>query len=214
MNDLTQISPRTSVDRVLTRSEQVSAAISAAVVKLLAERDLKDLTMDLVADHAGVGKAALYRRYPSKEAMAVDIFCSTAERYDPQSDSGDLRTDLGVFLRSTLRLLNDSIARRIVPELFALGHRDPSIGAMLRERLLKTRRTRALEMLRRGVERGELDPAIDANFLLDILAGGFYWRIFVTGADIDDKDIDAFVDALLTLGRPVSDHLPVAGAAS
>ena len=189
-------------DRVLTRSERVSASIATAVTELLAERDLKDLTMDVVAERAGVGKAALYRRYPSKEVMAVDIFCVAAERFDPRFDSGDLRTDLGVFLRSTLRLLDGSIARRLVPELFAAAHRDPGIAAMIRERLLKTRRASALEMLRRGVKRGELDPDADADFLLDLLAGGFYWRIFVRGDEIRDRDIDAFVDALMELGRP------------
>lgn len=189
------------VGRVLTRSEQVSAAIDAAVVELLTERDLSDLTMEAVAERARVGKAALYRRYHSKEAMVADIFCSAAEGDDPQPDSGDLRADLSVFLRSTLRLLDSSPARRVVPELFAAGHRDPEIGAMLRERLLRTRRARALTILERAIQRGELDSGIDANFLLDLIAGGFYWRLFVNGSGVVDQDINAFVDALLALGR-------------
>lgn len=187
--------------RSLTRSERVSAAIGAAVSAVLAERGMSGLTMDLVADRAGVGKAALYRRYRSREAMVVDVFCTAAEQEPALHDTGTLHGDLGAFLEQTVALLQGTIGLKIVPELFAAAHRDPDVGAALRGRLLRVRREAARAMLQRAVERHEISADADPDFLLDLVAGGLYWRIFVAGTLIEHRDVDALVEALVVLGN-------------
>ena len=53
------------------REARLDGAILAATLQLIAEVGVHDLRMDAVAERAGVGKAAIYRRYRSKDDLVT-----------------------------------------------------------------------------------------------------------------------------------------------
>ena len=54
------------------RSEKARLAILEAAAELLLARGLSAVSMDAVAERAGVSKATIYRWWPTKETLALD----------------------------------------------------------------------------------------------------------------------------------------------
>src|SRR6266498_1706017 len=87
--------PRQSPKRGRPRSEQARESILHAAAELLLKRGLDAVSMDAVAEHAGVSKATIYRWWPTKETLALDaLYTEWAERSPATQDTGSLRGDL------------------------------------------------------------------------------------------------------------------------
>src|SRR5579859_7198686 len=85
------------------RNPTVDAAILTATLGLLIERGYARLTMEQVAARAGVGKASLYLRWPSKVALVAEAIQQRSGVPPEVPDMGSLREDMLVFLRALLR---------------------------------------------------------------------------------------------------------------
>jgi AcrR family transcriptional regulator len=171
--------------------DRVTSAITAAVLEELAEHGYGAFSMNAVAQRAGVGKAALYRRWPSKEPMVVEVISPLATEGAEPEDTGSFDGDL----RSLLTALRDVLARprvaRIATDLFAETLRSPSLAKALRVGVAVPRRHQVGLILERAMARGELNPDIDVDVTLDILAGAFLVRLATLGAPMDDAGMDA-----------------------
>ena len=88
------------------RSADAHRAILAATLKLLADVGYEKLTVGEVASVAGVGKATIYRRWPSKAPLVIEAFSQFPELATP--DTGDVLGDLTTLLRSFARILLQS----------------------------------------------------------------------------------------------------------
>src|SRR5690348_17982296 len=88
------------------RSEKAQQAILDAATALLIEHGLDAVSMDELADLAGVSKATVYRWWPSKHVLALDVLAAdwSAIRPAPR-DTGTLRGDLRSILRPWVRVL-------------------------------------------------------------------------------------------------------------
>src|ERR1700748_2239969 len=77
------------------RDPAVNGRALSAVLELVAEKGIADTTMEGVAARSGVSKAALYRRWASKESLITDAIVHTGwSALVEQETSGDLRQDL------------------------------------------------------------------------------------------------------------------------
>ncbi|MBB5163979.1 TetR/AcrR family transcriptional regulator [Mycobacterium sp. AZCC_0083] len=159
--------------------ENVTEAIRAAVILDLAEVGYARLSIESVARRAGVGKTAVYRRWPSKQQMVVAVVSEVAGAAIPVIDTGSLVGDVRAFLYEAYDGLRLPMVRAILPDLFAEGTRSGELGEDLLARVRDPRRARAAEMIDRAVRRGELDPSVDVETALDVLAGPLYWRLAV-----------------------------------
>src|SRR5260221_12521016 len=84
------------------RSKLADSAILRAATDLMAERGLGAMSIEEVACRAGVGKATIYRRWPSRGALALDVFLAEFLGQQPLPDTGTLRGDLLTALRAWL----------------------------------------------------------------------------------------------------------------
>src|SRR3954452_12118151 len=91
------------------RSTECDHAILDAALAEYAERGLDGFSVDAVAARAGVSKATIYRRYPSKVELVVAAAFTLAEEIAPVNAIGELRADLTSMLRSLARLLSDPL---------------------------------------------------------------------------------------------------------
>ncbi len=102
------------------RDPALDVAILAAALDLLGEGGLETCALDAVARRAGVGKATIYRRWPSKDALVRDAFGTTVPDLLPAEDHGSLTADAVVLLASLAAALRSPRAlawRRTVPPL-------------------------------------------------------------------------------------------------
>lgn len=168
----------------------ITEALTRAFFEEWAQTGLGALSLERVAKRAGVGKAALYRRWSSKQDMAIELIEAVGLSITPIPDSGSLLEDLRLILFSLRRTLRHPLIRRILPDLHAEMARSSSLGERIRNTLQHERRERGKIIVDRAVERGELPKCTDRDLTNDALAGILYWRIIVTGGRVDRPEID------------------------
>jgi AcrR family transcriptional regulator len=178
------------------RSAEADRAILRATVDLLAEEGYAGVTMEGVAAKAGVGKATVYRRWPSKSALVVDAVDTCREHALQPPDTGSVREDLLAFVRGFMHHLRTSDAGRVMPALVAELARSPELASAFREGFVQPRRAKVLEAVRRGVERGEVREGVDAELVADAVVALLQHRFLVTGMEIDDDLPERLLDML------------------
>jgi AcrR family transcriptional regulator len=189
------------------RSQRARASILASAAELLLARGLADVTMDAVAERAGVSKATIYRWWPTKETLALDaLYHEWAEARPLSRQTGSLRGDLLSLLRPWARLVAKRPYGRVIAALVTKARTDPDFAVLYRERFVEPRREGARAVLRRAVERGELAPDTDFELAIDFLYGPLYHRLLHGHAPIDDSFVRDIVDAALhgLLPRPLA----------
>jgi AcrR family transcriptional regulator len=177
------------------RDARADEAILEAAVSVLADRGPAGFTVDEVASRAGCGKATVYRRWPSRAALLLD----TAHQMGlepPLVDTGTLRGDLVEILRTLAHKMRDTPAGRILPSVMAEASVDPGMREVLIG-FMQDRRDRPRQILRRGVERGELPPDTDVELILDLLGGTVMFRELLAGHPVGDDEIVRMVDRVL-----------------
>jgi AcrR family transcriptional regulator len=178
------------------RSVLADLAIREAAVDLFAERGFEGFSVEDVADRAGVSKATVYRRYPSKVDLVVEAASCLAADEITFPDTGNLRDDVHGLARSLVETFRTSPAGRVMPVMTFERRRYPELDAGYR-RFLADRKARTREVLRRGIERGELPPDTDVAVMGSMLVGPIFHRLMITQEPLDDAFVDALVDAIL-----------------
>ncbi|AUX47993.1 TetR family transcriptional regulator [Sorangium cellulosum] len=163
--------------------EDVTAAITAAFFREWARVGYAALSIEAVARRAGVGKAAVYRRWPSKLAMASELLLKSGIRVAQVPDTGSLEGDVRALLEGAHRLLRRPLVRRILPDLHAEMRRSAPLARAIRGGLQLERRAMGEALVRRAIARGELPASIDVDLVLDLLPAVLYWRLIVTGME-------------------------------
>ena len=169
------------------RSPEADRAILRAAVDLLADEGYGGVTMEGVAARAGVGKATVYRRWASKSALVVDAVTACRESGSQPPDTGSAREDLLYFVRGFMHHLRTSDAARVMPALLAELARNAELATAFQDGFVHPRRARVLDAVRRGVERGEVRPDVDAELVADAVVALLQHRFLVTGMEIDDE---------------------------
>jgi AcrR family transcriptional regulator len=175
------------------RSVECDRAIQDATLYEYATRGLEGMSVDAVAARAGVSKATIYRRYPSKIELIVDAALVIADETAPKVDTGTLRGDLTNSLRNLQHLLDDPILGAVTRMLVVDAIQNEELARMHTE-FVAHRRAATREQLRRAITRGELQPDIDLERAMDSLAGPIFYRHLVSRKPVDDEYIDAHVD--------------------
>ena len=179
------------------RSKELDASILSATLELAAEVGINGMSMDDLAQRAGVSKASIYRRWPSKELLVIDALRSAMgplDAVDTGDVGGDLRSILGDLVArfSSKERMND-----VLPHLIEVSTHDPALRVEL-EAYTQLRRVPIRASLERGVARGEVSPDADLDTLIDALLGPIIYRRLLTGGPIDT----AFIERLMALVVP------------
>jgi AcrR family transcriptional regulator len=179
------------------RDARRDEAILKATLALLQERGYQGLTIDGVAASAGVGRPTIYRRWSSKPSLVVAALVHSTRLALPELDGASLRDDLVAVQRHQIALMTSAESRRITAGLVADLANDPELAHTYGSEYLAPRRETVWEVLRRGVERGELRPDTDLAFVYDLLLGPLFMRTVVWGQPLDDDAAEATADVVL-----------------
>ena len=174
-------------------------AIAGAVLQALVERGYDGMTVDHVAQLAGVGRATLYRRWPTKTAMVIDALGRGRFPILEDPDSGDPRADF----ESLLHMLQGTVAREhhIIAALQLEAARHPDIGNALRHDLIPQRKEVLIGVLRRAAAAGLLRAPTDLE-LQARLGPALIWEHFALSADEADPDLPRRITDLVFVDRP------------
>jgi len=179
------------------RSARVDEAIIDAVLDLLAEGNIETLSIEAIAARAGVGKAAVYRRWSNKDDLLVDAI-RTLKGMPPKPVGRSVREDL-VMLVGEVGRAPDPRASRIMPCLVPILQRNPKMFRLYQE-AIEPRREVMRSVLRRGVESGELRGDIDIELTLAMLTGPVLMqKLLRWHPNLDERNLPArVVDTLLS----------------
>ena len=156
------------------RDPGVDRAIVRETLRALADQGYQGMSIEGVAEAAGVGKTTIYRRYASKVEMVVAALSTIRHSMGPLSDTGSLRSDLAGMMTQ---------AHRVLPRVFSVMDavlveegRNPELLELVRERILRPRRDEVMTMLRRAADRGEVRPDIDPEAAVHAIVGSMFMR--------------------------------------
>jgi len=175
-------------------------AILDAVRAILEEKSLKDLTIEEVARRAGVGKPTIYKWWPSKAALVMDMF---EERIAVQFAVPHARTAEEAIrgqVAEVIRLAGGFFGK-VAAEIIAEGQSDPGVLEEYRERYMSKRRAFTTEWIRKAQESGEFTKSIEPGLLIDLIYGPIYYRLLVRHARLDQRFGRELVDRVLSLVR-------------
>ena len=179
------------------REARADRAIVEATLELIAEYGVHGFRTEDVAARAGVGKGAIYRRYRSKDELALAAVADLVYEELAVPDTGSTRDDLLALMREAVALYRGSLARRLFPSLVGAMGQKPDLARALREGFLASRRAVLTEVIQRGIERGDLRRDVDVDLALDVLGGPLFYRLLITGGPIDDELAEGVADLIM-----------------
>ena len=198
--------PARELTRGRPRSKRADSAIKRAAMDLLAERGLGGMSIEEVASRAGVGKATIYRRWPSRGALVLDAFVAEFLGQQPLPETGTLRGDLLTALRAWIRSVTQTSAGPMLTGLIAEVQQDRALAADWRDRVVEPLRSQSAIMFDRAISRGEIPADTDKDVLLDLLYGPAYHRLLHGHRPLTDQFARQVVDLIvagLSADRPV-----------
>jgi AcrR family transcriptional regulator len=139
------------------RGLALEEAIYRAALEELAEHSFTDLSIERVAQRAGTGKSAIYRRWPTKLDLVVGTLAHAFPAPGPATTTGDLRTDLLLFHEGMAAALGGTLGAALLANV-GQHRQHPELAAALQERILEPRHRILGELLAAGVDRGDVRP--------------------------------------------------------
>lgn len=186
------------------RGAVLERAILDAALEQLSTVGWKGLTMEGIAAGAHTGKAAVYRRWPSKEDLVADALVSGLPRVEKVPDLGSVREDLLALCRQVRRIMysQPGVALRSVihecDEVQAERFEGVIIGSVV-EPTVKLLR----EVITRGIERGEVRADAANGYVFDAVPAMMMYRSKMCASEWPEQELEEMIDLLmLPLLRP------------
>jgi AcrR family transcriptional regulator len=160
------------------KSAQAHRRVLETAANLFADRGIDATSMDAIADESGVSKATIYKHWPDKESLCLEVlaYIHGLDERPPVFDSGDLRADIIAQLRFDPGADRKTMKDRVWPHLVAYSARNRKFGDAWRMRVLGPARKAFTEIIQRGQKRGFLASRIDTEIALALLVGPIVYR--------------------------------------
>lgn len=153
------------------RSEDVDLVILESVLDTIAEGGITKVTMEGIAQRAGVSKASLYRRFPTKADMAI----AAVERIRQESpvipSQGSAYERLLLLMEATRTGIHGSRYGRIMLAVISHGQERPELAQLVYDRILLPRRARVREIVEQGIQNGEFPSTLNIDVVMPTLIG-------------------------------------------
>jgi len=151
------------------------------------------MRLEHVASRAGVGKATIYRRWASKEALAQELLSQMAAPHIAVEDVDDTRAELLAAVTNPMRAITETEFGPLIRALLSQIASDPSLGDPFRATVVQARRTEVARVIRRGIARGDLRPDAEVDVATELLVGPVYFRLMFGGVlngDFAERVVD------------------------
>lgn len=166
------------------RSARVRAAVLTAARGLLAD-GYAELTVERIAQAAGVNKTSVYRRWTDLEGVLGDLLSEYASEVVPIPDTGDLGTDLEE-LALLVRGGMTGEPGELITALATSAPRNPRAAQVVRGFLAERFRL-AEAVVDHAIARGDLPQGTDARAAIEVLGAPLFLRLLVVDEPLDEE---------------------------
>ncbi|PVG81385.1 TetR family transcriptional regulator [Nocardioides gansuensis] len=171
------------------------AEVLDATLAVLAEVGYDRLTMDAVASAARAGKATLYRRWSSKQALVMDAICSQKSEHS-LPDTGNVRDDL-IALHCGLGGFGNAQGLSVLGAVLTAMATDQEFAAAWRRDYVGPKLAASRTVLERARDRGEISADADLDLLSPALAGIVLHRVFILGDKATPELVVRVIDQII-----------------
>jgi AcrR family transcriptional regulator len=173
-------------------------AILNSALAAVTENGYNDTNMNDIAARAGVGKAAIYRRWSSKAALITDALVYWRPELVDTSvpDTGSLTGDLENVIERVERIDNDLISNDLVLRVALEAAHDPQLASALDDLLLFKGRRVVSTILAQAAARGEIAADRDWSLVADVIVAMILLR-GVSGQSVDANFVREVIDTLV-----------------
>lgn len=182
------------------RSARAHNQALEAAIELFARNGFDSTSMDSIAEASGVSKATIYKHWPDKNALCLEVMAKVSGMEEELSvpETDDIRADLIAAVGYKHRDSPTELQIRLMPHFFSYAARNPEFGLAWRTRVIEFPKKTITRLLKRGVENGQLPKSLDYDFSIALLWGPMIYRYFLSLAkqnlpsDMPNRIVDAF----------------------
>lgn len=176
------------------RNLAARAAILKAAYGLLQQGGLAAVTIEAVAERAGVGRPTVYRWWPNANAVAMAALMERSDTSVDETKSPSAIATLRRQLRAVAEVFSQPIGRSVA-SMLAASDADTELSRSFRDHFIFQRREEARALLARAMRDGEIRSGLDLDAVLDLLYGPLFYRLIAAQGSLQP----AYGDRILTL---------------
>lgn len=173
------------------RNSKTHRAIIDAAATILDEEGYAKLTIERIAKLSGAGKPTIYRWWPNKTAILIELFDRETAHLVTIEDMGSTKKELAAWFTNLWHVWETSISGETFRSILAEVQSDPKALSFFNESYIPHRRQRLLNILKRAQARGELEGR-DPNVIVDY-CWGFNWYHLLTHSVPTIREIEEIV---------------------
>ncbi|QYN03620.1 TetR/AcrR family transcriptional regulator [Pseudomonas protegens] len=170
------------------RSAEVVTAIYSATLEILEEGGYDSLELPEVAARAGVNKTTVYRRWPTKAELVLEIALLRMKQDVPLPDTGTLLGDLSSLLLDIQAAIKTPLIASLLQAAVTQGN-DAEILKRIRIQFWSERFTVSGQLVERAIGRGELPVGTSPRQLLELASSPLFFRAVITGENVTKDEI-------------------------
>jgi len=145
-----------------------------------------------------VGKKTIYRWWPSKAAVVLEVITAYAEVNVPFSDTGSLQGDLLAYFERSFPGLQGKSGTAL-SGLAAEAQLDPEFAREFQRIFIVPRKTALIALLQRSIDKGKIAPDTNLDVLADLIYGAKWYRLLLYPAPLDDAFAREIVELIMRL---------------
>jgi AcrR family transcriptional regulator len=181
------------------RVARTRATVLGIGADIVVEGGPSSLTVDAVVARSGVARSTIYRHWPTRDDLLIDVFDYCAPTFEQPPAGLDFVDAMRAFLYDVVRQLSDPKWARMMPALLALKSYEVTMAAL--ERRMQDRQGAVIDdLFQRGADEGLFTADLDRDQSVALLVGPLMFAV-LTGTtplttDLADRSLHAFVSAL------------------
>jgi AcrR family transcriptional regulator len=175
------------------RNPRTQQRILKAAAELVLEQGFKALSIDAIAERAGVGRMTIYRRWPNKAAIVMDTFLDRARPSTPFLPAETYIESIRQQIRAAAKVFRGKDGT-LLRTIFAEAQFDPELASAFRTKWVIPNRKMALAYFEDGIKNGFLRPDIDLNSMIDLLYAPLYLQLQLGLTALSEAYVDKIFD--------------------
>lgn len=172
------------------------AAIMDAVYELLQERSARDLTMEMVAKRAKVGKPTLYKWWPTKGALILAMFGERLQTKRAMVEAVSAEQAIRSRVQRLIKEFN-GLFGKVMSGLIAEGQSEPEILHELYDKHVRLSRMATIAEIERGKTAGDFAADTNPELLIDAIFGPIYFRLLLHSATLTEQYGEDLIDQVM-----------------
>jgi AcrR family transcriptional regulator len=178
------------------RDPKLDEAILSAALGAFLELGYHATTFSEVARRAGVGTPAIYRRWPTKTSLAIDVIVRE-QKEEPIPRTGSISDDLVEFVRLRIGIFSTPLFHRLMLPVLLEAEAKPTLKEAIAERFIDYREP-LVARIREAIEAGELRADTEPHQLLNVLMGNVSMPLLFAQPLPPESEAETIVDHVLS----------------